>query len=170
VVKQFFRRRVEVEVPAGQLANRQPLVVLEVEVTALVPRITTGPVPQAPPVKVFQEEMVSLTLSTPQVEVVVPEVLVVQEAAFMLGTVAMDAPRQLPEHVFSMPVVVVVVTMAATQLLITEQIPDPPVTEARVVVEMEDSPPAMPLLKQLRPVQAQPTLVVVVVVPVSPDH
>jgi hypothetical protein len=101
---------------------------------------------------------------------VVPEVPVVQEAAFMPVTVATDAPRQLPEHVFSMPAVVVVVTTAATQLLITEQIPDPPVTEARVVVEMEDSPPAMPLLKQLRPVQAQPTLVVVVVVPVNLDH
>jgi hypothetical protein len=63
----------------------------------------------------------------------------VQEAAFMPVTVARDAPRQLPEHVFSMPVVVVVVTTAATQLPITEQARDPPVTVVKEVVEMVDN-------------------------------
>jgi hypothetical protein len=99
-------------------------------------RTTTMPVPRAPPVRVFQVEMVSLTLSTPQVVEVVPEVPVVQEAAFMPVTVALDAPRQLPEHVLSMLVVVVVATTAATQLLITEQVLGPPVMEARVEEEM----------------------------------
>jgi hypothetical protein len=53
--------------------------------------------------------------------------------------VALDAPRRLLERVFSMPVVVVVVTTAATQPLITEQVLGPPVTEARVEEEMVDN-------------------------------
>jgi hypothetical protein len=133
---------VEVEVPVGQLGKLQPLEVPVVVEMARVRRTTTMPGPQAPLVRVFQVEMVSLMSSgpsSPQVEVVVPEGQVVQEAVYLPVMVALDAPRRLLERVFSMPVVVVVVTTAATQLLITEQIPDPPVTEARVVVEMVDN-------------------------------
>jgi hypothetical protein len=96
-------------------------------------------VQRAPLVRVFQVEMVSLMSSgpsSPQVVEVVPEVPVVQEAVYLPVMVALDAPRRLLERVSSMPVVVVVATTAATQLLITEQVLGPPVTVVRVVVEM----------------------------------
>ena len=96
-------------------------------------------VPRAPPVRVFQVETASQILNTPQVVVVVPEVLVVQEAVSMPVMVVTDAPRRLLEHVSSMPAAVVVVTTAATQLPITEQALGPPVTVVKEVVEMVDN-------------------------------
>jgi hypothetical protein len=133
---------VEVEAQVGQLGKLQPLEVPVVVEMARVRRTTTMPGPQAPLVRVFQVEMVSLMSSgpsSPQVEVVVPEVLVVQEAVSMPVMVATDAPRRLLEHVSSMPAVVVEVTTAATQLPITEQARDPPVTVVKEVVEMVDN-------------------------------
>jgi hypothetical protein len=103
---------VEVEAQVGQLGKLQPLEVPVVVEMARVRRTTTIPGPQAPPVRVLLVATVRTVINTPQVEVVVPEVLVVLEAVYLPVMVESDAPRRLLEHVSSMPVVVAVATMA----------------------------------------------------------